>query len=416
MHLIEKNTFLWLVILIIGVSNLSALNRSTYEKLLMVNAESVSSEDYNNDTDVFHSYIDEASILLRSTIINYYNQGYGDSTETYDYVSTIADTLSGRVVNYSAYSPNTEEPKFTYMFVLDRMNRVIQSKWCDPGLDGPYPRTHEIYRRYNSAGYVDSLLVRVIDGLYIYERLCKMFFDNENLTHSIVYNKVNNQWSPSFMHVFTYSQNPIILTNFVRWDTFFNQTNDAIGALIEAAYNPKVIPEDISSYERINGDWVISNYAQCSQSYSGLQANFLLTYESNTCNSTYSANSSGLIVRYHYTCYYPSGYERLTQNYYWDSIVANDDNTIPEVNPALCAYPNPFRGSTKISIGNESLAGAEIAIYNLRGQLVRSWKDLRTEDITWDGKDERSMEVPSGVYLIKYSKGSQAQVGKILRY
>jgi len=58
--------------------------------------------------------------------------------------------------------------------------------------------------------------------------------------------------------------------------------------------------------------------------------------------------------------------------------------------PALTLVPNPFTNSTEILA-----AGPLVSIYNSAGRLVRSLPGGR-----WDGRDERGVEVPSGVYLL----------------
>ncbi len=67
-------------------------------------------------------------------------------------------------------------------------------------------------------------------------------------------------------------------------------------------------------------------------------------------------------------------------------------------------YPNPFNPSTTISyeLSQQELASASIAIYNMRGQLVRTFKNLNSSgNIVWDGKDNNDNIVNSGVYFYK---------------
>jgi endonuclease I len=70
------------------------------------------------------------------------------------------------------------------------------------------------------------------------------------------------------------------------------------------------------------------------------------------------------------------------------------------------AFPNPFSTSTTIrfSLTTNYLDLSQIKIYNLKGQLVReikafpSW-GLGTSGFVWDGRDEKGVEVKSGIYF-----------------
>ena len=70
-------------------------------------------------------------------------------------------------------------------------------------------------------------------------------------------------------------------------------------------------------------------------------------------------------------------------------------------------YPNPFNPTTEIRLELPSNVIADIAVFNIRGQVVR---DIMTSKelsggyhtIVWDGKDNVGNEVTSGVYFFKF--------------
>jgi uncharacterized delta-60 repeat protein len=68
-------------------------------------------------------------------------------------------------------------------------------------------------------------------------------------------------------------------------------------------------------------------------------------------------------------------------------------------------YPNPFRGLTTISFKLMSPADIELAIYDVKGQKVRSLRrgflDKGNHNFTWNGEDERGKPLPSGVYFYR---------------
>ena len=68
-------------------------------------------------------------------------------------------------------------------------------------------------------------------------------------------------------------------------------------------------------------------------------------------------------------------------------------------------YPNPFNPSTTFSFDLPQQATAEVTIWNLLGQEVRTLHQgelpAGTHDITFDGRDNLGAAVPSGVYFYR---------------
>ena len=68
-------------------------------------------------------------------------------------------------------------------------------------------------------------------------------------------------------------------------------------------------------------------------------------------------------------------------------------------------YPNPFNPSTTISFALPKASEVTIAIYNLRGQLVRTLVSqpyaAGRHKVVWDGKDVDDVRVASGVYVYR---------------
>jgi flagellar hook assembly protein FlgD len=67
--------------------------------------------------------------------------------------------------------------------------------------------------------------------------------------------------------------------------------------------------------------------------------------------------------------------------------------------------PNPFNPSTTISYSLPRASEVQLAVYNLKGQLVRSLvegpRPSGEHQIVWDGEDRHGNGVSSGVYLIR---------------
>jgi hypothetical protein len=67
-------------------------------------------------------------------------------------------------------------------------------------------------------------------------------------------------------------------------------------------------------------------------------------------------------------------------------------------------YPNPFNPTTTLALDLPVASQFNVAIYNVAGQLIRSFSgyaEAGTVEIVWDGKDSYGSQVASGVYFYK---------------
>lgn len=82
--------------------------------------------------------------------------------------------------------------------------------------------------------------------------------------------------------------------------------------------------------------------------------------------------------------------------------------------------PNPFNPRTDIGFTLARAGRVELAVYDLRGRLVRRLLDERlvagahARAATWDGRDERGREVASGAYLLRLTGADGATVTRKL--
>ncbi|HQQ67935.1 MAG TPA: T9SS type A sorting domain-containing protein, partial [Candidatus Cloacimonadota bacterium] len=81
------------------------------------------------------------------------------------------------------------------------------------------------------------------------------------------------------------------------------------------------------------------------------------------------------------------------------------DETQGSVVPALKAYPNPFCG--RLNISSKGLS--ELHLYNLKGQLIRSWQN--PSEAVWDGCDSSGKVCPAGLYILQ----GESQNRKVLK-
>lgn len=82
-------------------------------------------------------------------------------------------------------------------------------------------------------------------------------------------------------------------------------------------------------------------------------------------------------------------------------------------------YPNPFKKTTTIRYYLNQPAGVTIKIYNMQGELVKSFLNREPisggqHDVTWDGKNSNGTRVSSGVYFCRLNTSESSKVKKML--
>jgi len=90
----------------------------------------------------------------------------------------------------------------------------------------------------------------------------------------------------------------------------------------------------------------------------------------------------------------------------WFGITSTEDEQIlPDEICTLNNYPNPFSSQTTLSynLPNRKYENAKISIYNIKGQLVKEFKNLKLENgsILWNGRDKNNKPLASGLYFYR---------------
>ena len=90
---------------------------------------------------------------------------------------------------------------------------------------------------------------------------------------------------------------------------------------------------------------------------------------------------------------------------------------IPKL-PTLAAFPNPTNLSATVQFELAEEGRAELTVYNLRGQLVRTlYSDIARAGpikITWDGATEKGIPLPAGIYFLRLAAARQAVSQKLV--
>jgi len=96
----------------------------------------------------------------------------------------------------------------------------------------------------------------------------------------------------------------------------------------------------------------------------------------------------------------------------------SQEQMLPSKFELIGNFPNPFNPATTISFDLARESGVQLTVYNSLGQRVRALLDeTRSQgrySITWDGKNDRGLQVPSGIYIYQLKAGDLVQSKKCL--
>ncbi len=105
-----------------------------------------------------------------------------------------------------------------------------------------------------------------------------------------------------------------------------------------------------------------------------------------------------------------------------DDITVTQQNTSPNADDvvnvntlSVSNYPNPFNPETTFEFSIPKGQTGSLTIYNLRGQAVKSYTNLTSNDnkIVWQGKDSQGSLSPSGTYFYRLSVGNDSRTGRM---
>ena len=86
-------------------------------------------------------------------------------------------------------------------------------------------------------------------------------------------------------------------------------------------------------------------------------------------------------------------------------MAAESISGIPEDYALSQNYPNPFNPSTNITFALPEAGEITLAIYNLRGQLVRTLVSgaltAGRHQVVWDSTTDKGIQVASGIYVYR---------------
>lgn len=93
--------------------------------------------------------------------------------------------------------------------------------------------------------------------------------------------------------------------------------------------------------------------------------------------------------------------------------IGDEASGLPQTSKLTSIYPNPFNPSTTIAFDLASGGITELAIFDLRGRLVRvvesGPRTAGRHQVIWDGFDRDGRGVPSGTYFCRMATGEITQ-------
>ncbi len=112
-----------------------------------------------------------------------------------------------------------------------------------------------------------------------------------------------------------------------------------------------------------------------------------------------------------------------SSSFYGPAIIEIQDDfdnsvEVPISNGFVSIYPNPFNPTTTIRYSLDNSAPVKIDIYNVKGQLIRTF-DMGTQaigyhKIIWNGKDNNENDLPSGLYFSRLTTNKVIETKKIM--
>lgn len=89
----------------------------------------------------------------------------------------------------------------------------------------------------------------------------------------------------------------------------------------------------------------------------------------------------------------------------------------PPLAPLVSGRPNPFNARTTIEFGLAAEGPCRVAIYAATGRRVAVLQDglapAGPKAVTWDGRDDRGLVCPSGVYFVRLEAGDRIETYKL---
>jgi hypothetical protein len=375
---------------------------------------------YGNLNEIIYTYYysSEYSAAPDSISVYYEVHSQGSTTTTYIGVYTYTHseiTIAPLIWNeYNEYYNHSSIPSANYIFAKDSSDRVRYMKTTYFNASGAVSSWFANTYHYNNHNNLDSTYTENYDNIDGSSRkYCSFYYDTtDRLCEATFYKMVNDIAIPEYHRLFAYADNvqplpnPLQLTSF---QTYSIRLGFNFSGFCDERYPPETILDQV---------WYIDNW---------INTNDYLVF--NLTTNGISINSHHYdSLRGHSFHFYLSGlYEGFisdgdaycsgtTINWEEYTAVEDDCQQSPPLVSSFTAYPNPFVTGLKIKIDNKQDKLNDFSIYNVKGQLIRNWKGIKSAELSWDGTDASHQAVAPGIYLIKTQQGNTIHTKKVIKY
>jgi hypothetical protein len=406
----RKVILLSLVVLIclFNSTGLSALDPFAKRITNIVNHKDFYNSEHYINQDGSYYYSDTEPALLDSInlmTINDLSTGYSETYIHSEFTHTYQTVGENRRIDYYEYRNGSPTWYAYYKFVFNPDGYLVESLQQRPSLN----ENNHFYIHYLAPNQPDSIYYSNPSNVSYY----KLFYNHNILQYSYRYMSDGGNWYLAYRYLLTWGQNPYQYPTTLDFCNYrFYIMN---GGGFEDSYpihDMNYAPESIAFEEW--DDWDYAWYPNDTsfynvETYEDEIALINGQYYSYTGYFFFDENGTYTHKRVEYT---NGDVTNLTMNWSYD--VSNDDDTLTPSVKLINAYPNPFSNNISISLVNNKTP-IDISIYNIKGQLIRSWKSVRANELTWDGKDNANKPVSKGIYLIKANQGKQTSTLKVIK-
>ncbi len=373
----------------------------------------------NSKAQFFYNYIDPSVI---DSIEFYAPEG-----EDYSLINTmiyIYDPASGNLLRIDQRRTDGETSYIgaKTFFYYDNQNRISNMQRHFVAADGFRLSSSTVY------AYDNNRLTQSLVTIYSINPPDTTYHKtiNQHDTNGRIINVIRSSsedsliWTPSAMGDLTYATDD----NTTGQDYIDYVSHQyMIEFLNDTGYFGK-LASDISYYNYVDGAWHDMRRNTYQYNTGGYLTEILDqvdiggTWENSTkAIYSYDANNNCAELN---TYFWRTDFQEWTTTvtrkiYTWEQSTANEDEVLPVADFRISVYPNPFKNDTNVSFRSKSNAMIDAAVYNIKGQLVKSLGKSKGSTINWDGKDKEGALVGNGMYFIKASQNGQTVTSKIIR-
>ncbi len=85
-----------------------------------------------------------------------------------------------------------------------------------------------------------------------------------------------------------------------------------------------------------------------------------------------------------------------------------------QISLPISFVPNPFNKQIAIRWQKAEMRNAQLRIYDASGKLVKTFTNINSSTVIWDGKDSKNYVLPNGVYFCEIQNENIKASGKVL--